>query len=118
MSKQSPLFVFGNENKWLPMAEGVERKLLGYGPDILMMHVKFKKGSVGYLHKHPHRQVSYIESGSFEVNIAGEKNIQKAGDCYYVPADLEHGVVALEDSSLIDVFTPCRDDVVAAHSKK
>ena len=118
MAKQSPVFVFGNENNWLAVGEGVERKLLGFGPDLLMMHMKFKKGGVGYIHKHPHRQVSYIESGSFEVNIASEKKVQNAGDCYYVPADLEHGVLALEDGTLIDVFTPCRDDIVAAHEQE
>jgi quercetin dioxygenase-like cupin family protein len=59
--------------------------------------------------------VTYIESGSFEVNIGGEKRTQRAGDCYYIPADLEHGVVALEDGSLIDVFTPRRDNIVAEH---
>ena len=118
MAKQSPVFVFGKDNDWMVIGQGVERKLLGFGPDILMMHVRFKKGGEGYIHKHPHRQVSYIESGSFEVTIAGEKKIQKAGDCYYVPTELEHGVLALEDGSLIDVFTPCREDVVAAHMKK
>ncbi|MCX6138265.1 MAG: cupin domain-containing protein [Ignavibacteriales bacterium] len=110
MEKQSPLFVFGEEIPWTPVGEGVNRKILGYGPDLMMVSVTFKKGSIGYVHKHPHRQVSYVTSGSFEVNIGGEKKIQKTGDCYYLPADVEHGVVALEDSSLIDVFTPVRED--------
>jgi quercetin dioxygenase-like cupin family protein len=110
MEKQSPLFVFTEKILWEAVTDGVQRKILGYGPDLMLVHVKFKKGSIGYVHKHPHRQVSYIESGSFEVNIGGEKKIQKAGDCYYLPADIEHGVVALEDSSLLDVFTPARED--------
>lgn len=115
VKRQSGVFVDDSAQQWMNVDNGVERKLLGFGPDLLMTRVKFRKGSVGYLHKHAHRQVSYIESGSFEVNIAGEKRIQRAGDCYYVPADIEHGVVALEDGSLIDVFTPCRDDIVAQH---
>jgi len=115
MKGQSDVFVDGEEQRWMAVDTGVERKLLGFGPDLLMTRVRFKNGSVGYLHKHPHRQVSYIESGSFEVNIGGVKQIQRAGDCYYVPADIEHGVVALEDGSLIDVFTPCRETIVADH---
>jgi|SRR5450759_256760 quercetin dioxygenase-like cupin family protein len=110
MEKQSPLFVFTEKIPWEAVTDGVQRKILGYGPDLMLVHVKFKKGSIGYVHKHPHRQVSYIESGSFEVNIGGKKKIQRAGDCYYLPADIEHGVVALEDSSLLDVFTPARED--------
>jgi quercetin dioxygenase-like cupin family protein len=115
VKRESNVFVNGTEQQWMTVDNGVERKLLGFGPDLTMIHVKFRKGSVGYIHKHPHRQVSYIESGSFEVNIAGKKRVQRAGDCYYVPADIEHGVVALEDGSLIDVFTPCREDIIAGH---
>jgi quercetin dioxygenase-like cupin family protein len=115
VKRESDMFVNGNAQRWMSMGDGVERRLLGFSPDLLMTYVKFKKGSIGYVHKHPHRQVSYIESGSFEVNIAGEKRIQQAGDCYYIPAGIEHGVVALEDGSLVDVFTPCRDDIVEEH---
>lgn len=110
MEKQSPLYIFDKNIPWQTVGEGVERKILGYGPELMLVSVTFKKGSIGYVHKHPHRQVSYITSGSFEVKIGGEKKIQKAGDCYYLPADVEHGVVALEDSALIDVFTPARED--------
>lgn len=112
MKKESDMFVFTNGIPWQTVGEGVERKILGYGPDLMLVHVKFKKGSIGYVHKHPHRQVSYIESGSFEVNINGEKKIQRTGDCYYLPADVGHGVVALEDSSLLDCFTPAREDFI------
>lgn len=92
------------------MGEGVERILLGYDSDLMMTHVTFKKGSVGAIHRHPHRQVSYIERGSFEVFIGSEKKVLKAGDCYFIPPDIDHGVVALEDGSLVDVFTPARAD--------
>jgi quercetin dioxygenase-like cupin family protein len=33
-----------------------------------------------------------------------------AGDCFYASADVVHGVRALEDGALIDVFTPVRKD--------
>jgi hypothetical protein len=29
---------------------------------------------------------------------------------YFVPSDLEHGAVCLEDGELIDVFHPLRED--------
>lgn len=118
MNQRGPAFVFGDERKWINVASGVERKLLGFGSDLMMTRVKFSKGGVGYLHKHPHRQVSYIEAGAFEVTIGGEKKVQKAGDCYYVPGDVEHGVIALDDGTILDVFTPCREDVLAAHGQE
>lgn len=95
---------------WEDQGGGVRRKILGYDANLMMTVVEFNKGSVGYLHKHPHRQVTYVQRGSFEVQVSGEKHVLKSGDCFFVLPDLEHGVVALEDSCLVDVFTPARED--------
>lgn len=103
-------FVFNSDYEWENAGEGVRRKILGYDNDLMLVLVEFKKGSIGYVHKHFHKQISYLISGSFEVNINGEKKILKAGDVYFIEPNIEHGVVALEDSSLIDVFNPCRED--------
>jgi len=105
-------FIFNNDYEWETVGDGVRRKILGYDKDLMLVLVEFRKGSVGYVHKHPHKQISYLVSGSFEVNINGEKKIQKAGDVYFILPDIEHGVVALEDSVLIDVFNPHREDFV------
>jgi quercetin dioxygenase-like cupin family protein len=106
-------FIFDETMAWEPVHEGVRRKIHCYNKDLMAVLVEFKKGSIGYVHKHFHTQLSYIISGSFEVQIGTEKKIQKAGDSYFLLPDIEHGVVALEDSVLIDVFTPCREDFLA-----
>ena len=105
-------FIYNNDYQWETVGDGVRRKILGYNNDLMLILVEFKKGSIGYVHKHYHTQASYLVSGSFEVNINGEKTIQKAGDAYFLLPNIEHGVVALEDSTLIDVFTPHREDFV------
>jgi quercetin dioxygenase-like cupin family protein len=33
-----------------------------------------------------------------------------AGDFYYIPSGVVHGSVALEDSTVIDLFAPMRQD--------
>lgn len=108
------VFVFGNDVPWETVGEGVRRRILGYDEQLMLIYVEFKKGSVGPLHQHPHRQVTYIESGSFEVTIGEQKKVQRGGDCYVIPPNVVHGVVALEDSTLVDVFTPVREDILAA----
>lgn len=108
--KESKLFIQAESVTHESVGEGVGRKILGFDSDLMMTHVKFRKGSVGPIHHHPHRQVTYVESGSFEVFIGKEKKVLKAGDCYFIPPDVDHGVVALEDSSLVDVFAPARTD--------
>ena len=104
--------IFNSDYDWEDTVEGVRRKILGYDKDLMLVFVEFKKGSVGYLHKHSYKQISYLISGSFEVNIDGQKKIQKAGDVYFIPSNIEHGVVALEDGTLIDVFNPYREDFI------
>lgn len=89
---------------------GIERRIIARGGNIMAVHVTFAKGAVGSIHKHVHEQVSYIVSGSFEYYADGEKYLLHAGDSYFVPENVEHGVLALEDSVILDVFTPQRED--------
>lgn len=106
----SGAFVVGGEREWEAVAEGVRRQILGYGPDLMLVRVDFKKGAVGALHHHPHRQVTYVAAGTFDASVDGNTRRLSAGDCFYVAQDLAHGVVAVEDGTLVDVFTPARED--------
>jgi quercetin dioxygenase-like cupin family protein len=103
-------FVKRADAAWQVMAEGVRRQVLGHGTDLMIVRVEFRAGAVGALHHHPHRQASYVESGRFNVTVGAEVSEIVAGDCFYVSADVPHGVLAIEEGVLIDVFTPIRDD--------
>jgi len=105
-------FIFQDDSEWELVGEGIRRKILAYEKDLMLVVFEFKKGSIGYLHKHPHKQVGYLVKGSFEVTINGEKKILKTGDSYLTLPNIEHGVLALEESILIDVFTPYREDFI------
>ena len=105
-------FVFNNDFEWEKFGEGVRRKILSYDKDMMLVYLEFQKGAIGYLHKHPHKQIGFIVKGSFEVTIEKEKKILKEGDVYYILPNIEHGVLALEDSLIIDVFTPYREDFI------
>jgi quercetin dioxygenase-like cupin family protein len=35
------------------------------------------------------------------------------GDCFLVPGNVEHQASALEDSEVLDIFTPMREDYAA-----
>ena len=89
---------------------GLRRKILARGGKLMMVEVYFDKGGVGAMHSHPHEQVSYIVNGAFEFNIEGKKDVVKAGDTVYIGSNVPHGVVALEDSLIVDIFTPQRED--------
>lgn len=92
------------------LSEKSRRKILAHQGGMMMVEVVFDKGGVGEAHWHPHEQISYIAKGKFAFNIEGEKSVVCKGDSIYIPSNALHGTVALEDSVIIDVFTPQRED--------
>ena len=101
-----------SEVEWQQIEPKIRRKVMSFSKEIMLVKVAFEKGGIGTLHHHPHLQISYVASGSFEVTISGESKILKAGDVYNVPKDAVHGAVCLEKGELIDVFSPMREDFV------
>lgn len=90
--------------------EGTCRKILGTGGSLMMVEVSFKAGGVGAPHTHPHEQVSYVARGSFDFTLDGVTRRIGVGDSVYIPSGVSHGTVALEDSVIVDVFSPIRED--------
>src|SRR5688500_705328 len=90
------VFIENDEVAWEQTAEGVRRKIMAYEDKLMVVRVEFEKGGIGTLHQHPHVQMTNVEAGKFEVEIDGNKKILKAGDLFYVPANLVHGAVCLE----------------------
>jgi quercetin dioxygenase-like cupin family protein len=103
-------FIFANNIEWENVGDGIQRKILGFDENLMMTLVNFKKNSRGTIHSHPHRQVTYIIRGSFEVQIEDEKRILKQGDSFFILPSILHGVMALDDALLVEVFSPLRED--------
>ena len=97
------------ENKNVPLTDlggGVVRKVLAYSENLMNVELKFVKGAIGAKHSHPHEQIGYIISGSLLFQEEGkEDKVLVTGDSYYVEPDVVHGVVALEETMLLDIYT-------------
>lgn len=92
---------------------GVKRKVLSYSQNLMACELTFEKGAVGAPHSHPHEQIGYIISGKLVYQEAGQADkILETGDTYYVAPNVVHGVQILEDTKLLDIFTPMREDFV------
>ena len=92
---------------------GVTRKVLSYSRNLMSVELYFKKGAVGAMHSHPHEQIGYVISGRLVYQEEGcEDKILETGDSYYVAPNAVHGVRILEDTKLLDIFTPMREDFV------
>lgn len=109
MSK-ADVFFEQDKMEWEILEDKISRQIVGYDDTMMMVNVKFKKDGVGQMHNHIHTQSTHISSGKFEVTIGDEKKILKEGDSFFVPSNIMHGVVCLEEGMLIDVFNPVRKD--------
>lgn len=93
-----------------PVENGINRQILGHDDHLMLVRVTLAPGAVAALHSHPHRQVTYVERGTFQTTVDGVTSVLGPGDCYFVPPGITHGVVAVDAGVLIDVFTPARED--------
>ena len=114
MKTRSKTFQIEKETAWETTGPGVKRQVKGYDGQLMMVKVHFEKGAVGTLHEHYHSQATYVVSGKFELQIGDEKRVIEAGDGYYVEPDALHGCVCLEEGTLIDTFSPVREDFLRA----
>ncbi|MEJ7644553.1 MAG: cupin domain-containing protein [Chryseolinea sp.] len=105
-------FIFDSEIAWDDLGGGLKRKIMSFDNTMMMVKIAFETGSIGMLHNHVHTQMSYVESGAFEVTIGDRKEMLKEGDGFFIPSFVMHGVVCTEAGVLIDIFSPMREDFV------
>jgi quercetin dioxygenase-like cupin family protein len=89
---------------------GLMRQVLVHSPAMMLVRHQMRQGWQGAAHKHPHEQMVYILSGRIQIFANGIVHEALAGDNFIVPSDVEHHATALEDSIVLDIFTPSRKD--------
>jgi len=89
---------------------GLRRQVMSHSPKMMLVRHTMTKGWVGARHSHPHEQMVYIVSGRIRFEHPGCVFEIGPGDCFLVPGDVEHQASALEDSEVLDIFTPRRED--------
>ncbi|KAB8140113.1 cupin domain-containing protein [Chloroflexia bacterium SDU3-3] len=100
-------------DRWIEMAPGVLRRTLAAGEHLMQMEVTLQKGSTLPLHHHPHEQVTHVIRGRLRMHLAGTPHEIGAGDSLLMLPNMPHDVEALEDSLVIDTFSPPREDLLA-----
>ena len=104
------MFKKSSAGKHTELIEGVHLKTMVYGDQTLLTEVRMDNGAVIPPHKHPHEQTGYLVSGHMDFLVNGEHHIAKPGDSWNIAGDLEHGATALEESVVVEVFSPVRED--------
>jgi quercetin dioxygenase-like cupin family protein len=91
---------------------GLKRRVLAYNDKLFLAEHEMVKGWAGALHSHPHDQIVYVVRGHLRVSCQGKTFDIRTGDTFAVRGGVEHGASAIEDSLVVDVFTPCREDYI------
>jgi quercetin dioxygenase-like cupin family protein len=99
---------------WKQIKEDVLNPLAGrkalHGKMITLARFRFDKGNKVAMHHHPNDQITTVESGSVRFIMNGEEVLLKAGDMVAVPPDVPHANEALEDTVIVEIFSPVRAD--------
>lgn len=99
-----------SDAKPVEMFPGVVRRTLASGDRATVVEVTLARGAAVPPHQHEHEQVGYVAKGRVRFEIGGESRELVEGDSYLALSNVPHGVVALEDSIAIDIFSPPRTE--------
>jgi quercetin dioxygenase-like cupin family protein len=87
----------------------ITRKAIHSG-SMTVARLELQKDAVVAEHSHHNEQITMVERGALKFAIDGGHKVVRAGETLVIPPHAPHGVVALEDTVVFDVFSPSRDD--------
>ncbi len=97
------------------VTDDITRRLFT-GTRMMIAHVYLKKGAIVPTHQHENEQLTYILEGAlrFWIGAADAPDRHEldvgAGEVLYIPSNVPHEALALEDTFDVDVFNPPRQD--------
>lgn len=102
-----------DSDRWIPIVEGIRRRTLAAGEKLMQMIVTLDAGAHLPEHQHPHEQISYVLRGRLRFHVAGAPQELGPGQAICLPGGTPHAADVLEDSLVIDTFSPPREDLLA-----
>ncbi len=96
-------------NSWEP-EKGLTRRVLAQNPRLMLVEHRMTFDWVGARHSHPHDQAVYVVSGKLRFSVGDHLFEAAAGDSFVVRGGIEHQAWAIEESVVVDAFTPTRED--------
>ena len=90
--------------------KGIYRKTLAYNDRVMLCLFTLKKDAKIPLHNHESHQIGYIIKGKIQFITENDTFIASAGDSYVFDSYEKHGANIIENTEIIEVFSPIRDD--------
>jgi len=77
---------------------------------MMLVRHEMHEGWRGAAHSHPHEQMVYVISGRLQLIVGAETIDASGGESFIVGSNVEHQATALENSVVLDIFCPARED--------
>ncbi len=87
----------------------ISRRVL-HTENLTIARLQIAKDAVVPEHSHVNEQVATVERGALRFQIGGQETVVAAGQSVAIPSNVPHSVVALEDTTVVDIFSPRRED--------
>jgi len=104
------MIVKNEDKRPRPMQPGVQHTVISYGEQLMLCEVALQADVDVATHAHPHEQVIYVVKGAIQVTTDTQTFVLKTGESCSLASNVPHGVHALQDSLVIDAFSPIRED--------
>ena len=108
--KGKDMFYKKNSEGYNIPAKGIQMKSLVYGDKTHLCEFRLDEGSIIPKHSHPHEQTGYLVSGKIQFVIEGRIFDAEPGDSWSVPGNAPHSANVLQDSVIVEVFSPVREE--------
>ena len=105
------------ESPWIQIVPGIRRRTITTGATMYQMRAELDAGSRLPEHSHPQEQIVHIIKGRLRVLVASGAHELETGDSFYLESNVPHGIETLEDTVVLDTFSPPRDDYLALDEK-
>jgi len=102
-----------NKNPWITICPGIKRQTVASGKTMYQMLATLEAGSRMPAHQHPQEQIVHVLSGRMKLIVDGTPYELKAGDSHYLASNMSHGVETIEETRVLDTFSPSRDEYLA-----
>ena len=100
------------ELPWERINDKIERRVLA-GSNGMIVWWKLKAGAHAARHQHPHEQIVWMLKGRMDFRMGSERRSMVGGDVAVIPGNVEHEGFFLEDTEVVDVFAPPREDFLS-----
>jgi len=90
----------------------ISRRLIT-GERIMLAQVELQRGCVVPKHAHVHEQMTYVLAGHLQLTVGEDgatSHDLRAGEVIHLPSNVPHAALAIEDTQVMDVFSPPRED--------